>query len=75
MKHAPIGVAGFSWRLVASGHRQYHDGDRKWANRELALADLTSEGWIIEGPHGKQPTMKHNADRHFFGYALKRTIH
>ena len=36
-----------------------------------ALSDLSSEGWIIDGPHGKQPTMKHDADRHIYGYALR----
>jgi len=63
---------GGLWHLVTSN---VHDVDRKWTNRELALADLISEGWIIDGPHGKQPTIKHDADRHFYGYALRRTVH
>jgi len=24
---------------------------RKWTSRDLALADLQEEGWLIDGPH------------------------
>jgi len=51
------------------------DADRKWSNRELALSDVVADGWIVDGPHGKQPTIKHDADRHFYGYGLRRTVH
>jgi hypothetical protein len=52
-----------------------NDPDRKWVNRHLALSDLIAEGWVIDGSHGKQPTMKHDASRHFYGYGLIRTVH
>lgn len=55
--------------------RSTDDHDRKWTNWESALADLASEEWIIDGPHGKQRTIKPDADRHICGYALKWTIH
>jgi putative ribosome biogenesis GTPase RsgA len=55
--------------------RIHHDPERKWTSRNSALSDLASEGWIIDGPHGKQPTIGHNADQHFYGYGLRRTIH
>jgi hypothetical protein len=51
------------------------DPDRRWADRDSALSDLAAEGWIIDGPHGKQPPIKHAADRHFYGYGLRRTVH
>jgi hypothetical protein len=63
---------GGYWHLVTANAR---DSSRKWANREVALSDLIMEGWIIDGPHGKEPTMKHNANRHFYGYGLMRTVH
>ena len=63
---------GGCWHLVTSN---IQDPDRKWTSRDTAISDLTSEGWIIDGPHGKEPTIKHEADRHFYGYGLKRTIH
>jgi len=63
---------GGCWHLVTGNA---HNPDRKWSSRDASLSDLTAEGWIIDGPHGKQPTMKHDADRHFYGYALRRTLH
>jgi hypothetical protein len=63
---------GGCWHLVTGDAR---DGDRKWISGDSALSDLLSEGWIIDGPHGKQPTIKHDANRHFYGYGLRRTIH
>ena len=63
---------GGCWHLVTSGAL---DHDRKWANRDLALSDLTWEGWTIDEPHGKQPTMSHESNRHFYGYGLRRTVH
>ena len=63
---------GGSWHLVTGNAR---DPDRKWADRDIALSVLISEGWIIDGPHGEQPTIKHDADRHFNGYGLRRTVH
>jgi hypothetical protein len=52
---------GGRWHLVTGNA---HDRDRMWTNRNSALLDLTAEGWIIDGPHGKQPTIKHEANRH-----------
>jgi hypothetical protein len=63
---------GGYWHLVTS---KANDRDCKWVNRDSALSDLTAERWIIDGPHGKQPTIKHDANRHFYGYGLMRTIH
>ena len=63
---------GGYWHLVTS---KAHEADRKWANRDLALSDLTAEGWVIDGPRGKQPKMRHVANRHFYGYGLRRTVH
>lgn len=55
--------------------RDARNPGRKWANRNVALSDLAAEGWVVEGPHPKEPAIRHDANRHFFGYALKRTIH
>ena len=63
---------GGCWHLVTS---RIQDPDRKWASRGSALSDLAWEGWIIDGPHEKQPTIGHDANRHFYGYALRRTVH
>ena len=63
---------GGCWHLVTANAP---DPDRKWANRFLALSDWTAEGWIIDGPYGKEPTIRHNLNRHFCGYGLLRTIH
>ncbi len=63
---------GGYWHLLTGN---VHDRDRKWASRESALSDLTSEGWMIEGSIGKQPRPRHDANRHSYGYALKRTLH
>jgi len=71
-QYAWLDFHGGWWHLITTNAR---DPDRKWANRNLALTDLTAEGWVIDGPHGKQPTMKHDANRHFYGYGLMRTIH
>jgi hypothetical protein len=71
-QYAWLDFHGGCWHLVTSSA---HDRDRKWANGDLALSDLASEGWIIDGPHGKQPTIKHDANRHFYGYGLRRTVH
>jgi len=71
-QYAWLDFHGGCWHLVTSN---VDDPDRKWVSRDAALSDLAFEGWIIDGPHGKQPTMKHDADRHFHGYALRRTVH
>jgi hypothetical protein len=63
---------GGCWHLIAGNA---HDRDRKWTNRHLALSDLTAEGWVIDESQGKQPTTRHNANRHLYGYGLRRTIH
>jgi hypothetical protein len=63
---------GRCWHLVTSN---IQDPDRKWTNRDTALSDLTAEGWMIDGPHGKQPSIRHEFDRHFYGYGLRRTVH
>jgi hypothetical protein len=63
---------GGLWHLVKS---DAHDSSRKWASRDAALSDLTSEGWMIDGPHGTEPTIRHDSNRHFYGYALRRTVH
>jgi hypothetical protein len=71
-QYARLDFRGGCWHLVTSN---IHYPDRKWANRDLALSDLKAEGWIIDGPHGKRSTIKHDADRHFYGYGLRRTVH
>jgi hypothetical protein len=63
---------GGCWRLVTGNA---NDPDRRWAHRDKAFSDLTAEGRMIDGPHGKQPTMRHVTNRHFYGYGLMRTIH
>ena len=63
---------GGRWHLVTASAR---DRDRMWTSREEALSDLEAEGWAIDGPHGKQPTIRHDANRHFYGYGLRRTVH
>ena len=71
-QYAWLDFHGGRWHLVTSNA---HDPGRKWISREAALSDLTAEGWIIDGPHGKQPTIHHDFNRHFYGYGLRRTIH
>jgi hypothetical protein len=71
-QYAWLDFHGGCWHLVTSNR---NDSDRKWVNRDSAISDLMAEGWIIDGPHGKLPTIKHDADRHFYGYGLMRIIH
>jgi hypothetical protein len=71
-QHAWLDFHRGFWLLVTG---DTHAGNRKWADRDLALSDLSVEGWVIDGPYGKQPTIKHDANRHFYGYGLMRTIH
>ena len=71
-QYSRLDFHGGCWHLVTGNA---NDRDRKWANRQSALTDLAWEGWLIDGPHGKQPTMRHEAKRHFYGYGLTRTIH
>ena len=71
-QYAWLDFYGGFWHLVTGDAL---DCDRKWANRDSALSDLISEGWVIDGPHGKPPTIKHHVNRHFYGYGLMRTIH
>ena len=71
-QYAWLDFHGGRWHLVTANA---HDRDRMWKNRESALSDLTWEGWAIDGPHGKQPTIKHDSNRHFYGYGLRCTVH
>jgi hypothetical protein len=71
-EYAWLDFHGGCWHLVTGNAG---DPDRKWANRHSALSDLTAEGWVIDGPNGEEATTRHDANRHFYGYALKRTIH
>ncbi len=63
---------GGCWHLITGNSK---DPDRKWINRDLALSDLRAEGWVIDGPGGREPTIKHDAGRHLYGYGLRRTVH
>ncbi len=63
---------GGCWHLVTGNAG---DPGREWVSRDTALSDLAAEGWVTNGPHGKEPTIKHKADRHFYGYALIRMVH
>jgi hypothetical protein len=71
-QNAWLDFHGGRWHLVTSNAQ---DPDQRWVNREAVLSDLTSEGCIIDGPHGKKPTIRHHANRHFYGYELARTVH
>jgi len=71
-QYAWLDFHGGCWHLITGNA---NDPGRKWAHRDRALSDLEAEGWMVEGPNGKQPTMRHEANRHFYGYGLKRTIH
>lgn len=71
-QYAWLDFHGGFWHLVTA---DAPNRDRKWLNRHFALSDLISEGWIVDKPHGNQPTTMHEANRHFYGYGLRRTIH
>jgi len=71
-QYAWLDFHGGCWHLTTGNS---HDRARKWANRDLALSDLTAEGWMVDGPNGKQPGMNHEAKRHLYGYRLMRTVH
>jgi hypothetical protein len=71
-QYAWLDFHGGWWHLVTGN---IDDPDRRWTNREVALSDLAAEGWIIDGPYGKEPTIKHSTNRHLHGYGLMRTIH
>jgi hypothetical protein len=71
-QYAWLDFYGECWHLVTG---DVHDDHRKWTGRESALSELAAEGWMISGPYGKPPTIKHDANRHFYGYGLMRTIH
>jgi len=55
----------------AFGYQRCPRSRSEWANRDLALSDLTWKGGTIDEPHGKQPTMSHESNRHFYGYGLE----
>jgi hypothetical protein len=71
-EYARLDFHGGYWHLVTNNT---DNPDRKWTSWDSALSDLISEGWVIDGPHIGQPTMKHDANRHFYGYGLMRTVH
>jgi hypothetical protein len=71
-QYAWLDFHGGCWHLVTGDACA---GNREWIDRDLALSDLTAEGWVIDGPHGKKSTIKHDANWHLYGYGLMRTIH
>jgi hypothetical protein len=71
-QYAWLNFHGGCWHLISAGAQS---SDRKWTDRHSALSDLTAEGWVIDEPHGKQPVIKHEEDRHLYGYGLRRTVH
>ena len=71
-QYAGLDFHGGHWHLITGNA---HERVRKWTNRDRALSDLTADGWIVDEPHGRKPTMRHDANRHFYGYALKRMVH
>ena len=68
-QYAWLDFHGGFWHLIT---RDARHPARKWINRKLALSDLAAEGWVVDG---KEPTIRHDANRHFYGYGLMRTIH
>jgi hypothetical protein len=71
-QYAWLDFYGGHWHLVTCNA---NDHDRKWVDLDSALLDLTAEGWLIDGPHGKPLTIKNYANRHFYGYGLMWTVH
>ncbi len=57
-QYAWLDFHGGCWHLITGNS---HDRDWKWVKREVDLSDLIAEVWIIDGPHGKQLTIKHDA--------------
>jgi hypothetical protein len=54
------------WLLVTGNDKQRI---RKWVDREMALQDLSDEGWTIIRSRQEHPRMR------FPGVCLRRTIH
>ena len=60
------------WLLV-TGDAQRHI--RKWVDRDLALRDLSDEGWTIIRSQGGNSGHRRHYGMRFPGVCLRRTIH
>jgi hypothetical protein len=71
-QYARLDFHGGCWHLVT---KNTGGEARKWKDRSSALSELAAEGWTVDGTHGSLPAAEHDANRHFYGFALRRTIH
>jgi hypothetical protein len=71
-QYAWLDFHGGCWHLVT---KNTVDEARNWRDRKSALSELAAEGWTVDGTHGSLSAAEHDPDRHFYGFALKRTIH
>jgi hypothetical protein len=60
------------WLLV-TGDEQRHI--RKWVDRELALRDLSDEGWTIIRSRKRHDGIGRYPGMRFPGVCLRRTVH
>jgi hypothetical protein len=60
------------WLLVTGNDER---DIRKWEDKELALRDLSDEGWTIISSQPERPGARRNRRLKFPGYCLRRTIH
>ena len=60
------------WELITG---KSNDPLRKWISKDIALVELTTEGWTITGPYPKPRSKKQDSNQKVSGYGLTRVVH
>jgi len=68
MQYGWLDLLGGRWLLLTGN---LNVPARSWTDKEIALAQLTEEGWTIAATHPKRRFTRHRT----FGYVMRRTIH
>ncbi len=70
-RYAWLDFNGGAWLLLTDNP---DNPPRRWADRSVALSQLTKEGWRISGPFPKRSGPDPTSDQGLYGFVLSRTV-
>jgi hypothetical protein len=70
----------YAWLDLCQGIWQLLTGrsnapTRRWISKDIALVELTQEGWTITGPYPKRSSKQRDSQHKICGYGLMRVVH
>jgi hypothetical protein len=64
-----------AWHFLTSLFADPAESTRRWLDRQCALDELRSEGWIVIRSYHERPSKQKGSENCLYGYGLMITIH